>query len=1049
MNISELAVKRPVTVVMLVAAVLVLGFVSLSELSLDLLPDIEIPAAAVITTYEGAGPYEVENLVTRPIEEALSTVGNVKTISSRSERGRSTVVVQFNWGTNMDFALLDMREKLDRVAPYLPEDADAPMPLKFNPNESPILEAALYGDMPNHELRELAETRIKGRLERLDGVASVQVVGGREREIRVSLDPGKLRAYNIGLDQVVNALRAANINLPGGRVEEAGTEYILRTTGEYGTVDEIRDIVVSAGAVGVRRLGDIARVEDTFKDVTVLSRFNGRDSVGVYIQKEAEANTVKVAEMVKGELDRLSLSLPKGVHVAVVADNSSLVREAIDAVTSNASSGGILAIAVLLAVLQNLGATLIVAVSIPISIIVTFVLIYFNKMTLNLMSLGGLALGVGMLVDNSIVVLENVFRRVELGEAPLVASVKGTNEVGMAIAASTLTTVAVFLPVVFIHGVASEIFTDLALTVTFSLLASLVVATTLVPMLASRLVRGHAPGAEPGGAIRIRRDGSSNWAARVWEAFKNAMNVVPRALDQVSDAYARGLTWAAGRRGAVLGAAFAVFAASLLLFPLIGREFLPSVDEGIISVDVALRPGDVLEATDKVVTGLEQDISGLPFVEAAMSQVGSEGRPEEATITVKLVPLEERSVSTAQAAEEIRRISSRHAGAEIRVSPVGVFGGGVLGVPLQIQLRADDRELLRKWAPTVAEVVAKVEGTRDVRTSLEKARPELDVKVDKRKASTYGLSVYQVASAVRTSVSGQTATKYRTGGTEVDIVVRLDPNSVTGIRGLEDIPISTPLGATIPLKDVADVVPGTSPDVVERSEQVNAVSVTSELVGRDLGAVIKDCREAIGRLSLPDEIDVSYEGDNKWMDEAMADLSRALVLAVFLVYVILASQFESLWQPLAILFSIPLALIGVLWALAATGHTLNVASMIGVIMLAGIVVNNAIVLIDRVNQNRSAGMDRFEAIREAGKTRLRPIFMTTSTTVLGLIPLALGIGAGAELEAPIAVTVIGGLTLSTLLTLFVVPLMYTLMEDALASAQRFISRVISGNASTR
>lgn len=1047
MNISELAVKRPVTVVMLVAAVLVLGFVSLSELSLDLLPDIEIPAAAVVTTYEGAGPYEVESLVTRPIEEALSTVGNVKTIFSRSERGRSTVVVQFNWGTNMDFALLDMREKLDRVAPYLPEDADAPMPLKFNPNESPILEAALYGDMPSHELRKLAETRIKGRLERLDGVASVQVVGGREREIRVSLDPGKLRAYNIGLDQVVNALRAANINLPGGRVEEGGTEYILRTTGEYETVDEIRDIVVSAGPAGVRRLGDIARVEDTFKDVTILSRFNGRESVGVYIQKEAEANTVKVAEMVKNELDKLSSSLPKGVHVTVVSDNSAFVREAIDAVTSNATSGGILAVAVLLAVLQNLGATFIVAVSIPISIIVTFVLIYFNKMTLNLMSLGGLALGVGMLVDNSIVVLENVFRRVELGEAPRVAAVKGANEVAMAIAASTLTTVAVFLPVVFIHGVASEIFTDLALTVTFSLMASLVVAMTLVPMLASRLVGGRATGAERASASA--RASASSWTARVLDPLRKAMAVVPRTLDQVSDAYARALTWAAGHRGAVLGAAFAVFAASLLLLPVIGREFLPSMDEGVISVDVALRPGDVLEATDRVVTGLERDISGIPYVESVMSQVGSEGRPEEASITVKLVPLSERSVSTAEAAEEIRRLASRYAGAEIRVSPASVFAGGVLGVPLQVQLRADDRELLRKWAPAVAEAVAKVEGTRDVKTSLQKARPELDVKVNKRKASMYGLSVYQVASAVRTSVSGQVATRYRTGGTEVDIVVRLDPDSVAGVSALEEIPISTPLGAIIPLKDVADVVPGTSPDVVERADQASAVSVTSQLVGRDLGAVVKDCDEAIRRLGLPEEIDVSYEGDNKWMDEAMADLSKALVLAIFLVYVILAAQFESLWQPLAILFSIPLAFIGVLWALAATGHTLNVASMIGVIMLAGIVVNNAIVLVDRVNQNRSGGMDRFEAIREAGKTRLRPIFMTTSTTVLGLIPLALGIGAGAELEAPIAVTVIGGLTLSTLLTLFVVPLMYTLMEDALTSAQRFVSRVMSGGASAR
>jgi len=1026
-NISQIAVRRPVTVVMIVVGIIVMGFVALSRLSVDLLPDIEIPAAAVITTYEGAGPYEVENLVTRPVEEALATVANVTAISSQSERGRSTVVVEFAWGTDMDFALLDMRERLDMVKPFLPEDADSPRPLKFNPNDSPIFEAALSGDRTGHELREIASTRIKNQLERLNGVAAVDIVGGREREIRISLDPGKLKAYGISLDQVANALRASNINLPGGRITEGSREYTIRTEGEYETVDEIRDVVVTAGAAGVRKLKDIARVEDTFKESLVLTRVNGQESVGILVRKEAKANTVEVAELVKSELRKLSAVLGDDLRITFVADNSTFVRSAIDTVTSNAIAGGLLAVVVLLVFLQSVGTTLIISLAIPISIIATFMLIYFNDMTLNMMSLGGLALGTGMLVDNAIVVLENIFRRSESGEKPVDAAVNGASQVSMAITASTLTTVAVFLPVVFIEGIASEIFTDLSITVTFSLLSSLVVSLTLIPMLGSRF--GTRVSTPPAG------DEST--------AGKRA-NFIVRLLDTLSHRYSQVLARALRHRWIPLTGAFAVLLSTLPVIGMVGQEFLPSVDEGTISIRLNLETGTVLSETDKVVAELERKIGELDYVDTVLSQVGSESRGEVARLTVKMVPFEERSVSTEQAMEDIRRLARAYPEAEAKVSPVDSVTGGMSGAPLQIELRAADRDLLENAVTRVAAAVEGVEGIRDVETSIEDARPELEVKVKREKASTYGLAVYQVASAVRASVNGEVATRYRTGGDEIDVVVKLDDGIINDPDSMGQIPISTPYGTIIPLKEIASVIPCVSPDIIQRSDQERMVSVSAEISGRDLGSVIRDCEQVISDINLNPEIDVLFTGDNKWMVDAMSDLSQALVLAVFLVYVILASQFESFWQPLAILLSIPLAFVGVIWVLAATGHTLNVASFIGVIMLAGIVVNNAIVLIDYVNQNRRRGMTRDEAVEEAGRTRFRPILMTTTTTVLGLTPLAIGIGPGAELEQPIAITVIGGLSLSTLLTLFVIPLMYTLLDDMITRVREVYSEKAPG-----
>lgn len=1012
MSLPQLAVKRPVTIVMLVLIVLLLGFVSFNHLYMELLPDLEIPVATVITDYTGAGPQEIENLVTRPIEEVLSTVGSIESVISRSERDQSLVIIQFDWGTDMDFALLEVREKIDIIKPYLPEDAKTPRVFRFNPNAFPIVEIGLFGDLPSHELRHIAETQIKNRLERIDGVASVEVVGGREREIHVRLDPGKMQAYNIGLDRVVQALAAANLNLTGGQVQQGSREYLVRIEGLYNSVSEIEDVVIMASAAGVRRIKDIATVEDSFKQVKELSRVNGRENVSLLINKEARANTVDVARKVQEAVASLQDMYAGQCQLSIVTDNSVFIEMSVDTVTSNAVVGGILAVLVLLLFLRNIGTTLIISVAIPISIIATFTLIYFNNMTLNLMSLGGLALGIGMLVDNAIVVIENIYRHVSEDSTPRVAAVKGTEQVSMAITASTLTTLAVFLPVVFIKGIASEIFTDLSLTITFSLASSLLVSLTLVPMLASRLLR-TTPHTDKAGGF--------------WSIITGFL---PRVIKVGSEKYARSLERLLKRRWMVVSIAVVLLLVSLGVFRTIGREFLPQMDEGTVLLQIQMPKGTTLEETNLVVMELERDLMNLEYITTVFAQVGSNVGGDNAKISAQLVPHDKRKITTAMAMEDIRLIAKDYPQAEITVAGVPVFGDmGIGETPFKVNLQGDDLDQLEDYALVLAEHLQEIRGLRDIRTSIEEPRIEAQVQVKRDKASTYGLSIYQIAASIRTAIHGQVATRYRSDGREIDVLVKLEDQPELGLGAIGNVPISTPLGTTVLLKEVADMNMVESVDRIDRQDQSRQISVQAQVANRSLSNIVAEAEKIIAELELPNEIDVVFGGDTQWMNEALGDLAKSLVLAVCLVYMIIASQFESLWQPLVILLSIPFAFVGVAWALFLTGKTINISSMIGVILLAGIVVNNGIVLIDYINQLRQEGHTREAAVILAGKTRLRPILMTTLTTVLGLLPLAVKTGAGGELESPMAIVAIGGLTVSTLLTLFLIPTMYTIMDD--------------------
>lgn len=1013
MNLAGFSIKRPIATLMIISIVVVLGFISLTRLGIDLFPDFSFPGAVVITQYKGVASHEMENLITKPLEQMLSTMSNVKNIQSFSSEGNSTIVVEFNWGTDMDIAAQDMREKVDFAKPFLPSDAQAPMVVKFDPSMMPIMQIALYGGNNIVQLKNIAEDTIVNRLLRLEGVASVDVLGGLEREIVIRVDPDKLSLYGLSMPQISSKLQLENLNLPGGSIQQGQKEYIIRTEAEFKDISEIEDLSISLPDGGIVSLKDIAKIEDTYKDVSTISRYNGKPSIALMIQKQSNDNTVKVAERVNKEMAKLKREIPMEIGYEAVLDQADFIKVSIDNVKNNAVFGGIIAILVIYLFLRNLRSTLIIALSIPISIITTFVLIYFNNLTLNIMSLGGLALGVGMLVDNSIVVLENIFRRWQEGEETTQAAIKGANEVALAVTASTLTTVAVFLPIVFIQGITAQFFKELALTVTFSLLSSLVVSLTIVPLLSSKLITRQ-------------------------KQKERAFDKFTKLYEKVEHKYGRLLNWSLVHRKVVIITSILLFVFSITLIPMVGAEFMSPSDAGSINISVKMPDGTNLSETDRFVGDLLGKIQAIPEIEGILESVGSGfgmsstgSNSSVASLIVNLKPLSQRQRSSQEVAEEIRSLTENMVGAEIGVKAASSmdFGGGGSLKPISIGIKGDDMEKLKEISREVVAVVKSIPGTREVESSLERGRPELVIKVDRQKATLYGLSSSQIAQMVNTAVSGSVATKYKIDGDEVDVVIKSDENLVDDIYKINNLLIPSPSGALITLGDVAKVDKTTGPVTIVRDNQVREVTISGEIYGKATGTVNREIQQKLTQLNIPEGYSIEMGGEQEQMMEAFQDLILAFLLAVVLVYMVMAAQFESLKQPFVVMFTVPLSLIGVLLALFITRRRINITSLIGIIMLAGIVVNNAIVLVDFINQLREKGIPRNEAIIKAGPMRLRAILMTTLTTILGLVPLALGLGEGGELMAPMATAVIGGLTLSTLLTLVVIPVVYTIFED--------------------
>jgi HAE1 family hydrophobic/amphiphilic exporter-1 len=1021
MNLSSFSVKRPIFTTMVTLIVVILGAVSLSRLQIDMLPNIELPTLSIRTDYEGASPEVMERLVTQIIEEIVATVPGVEEITSSSSEGRSRVRVSFVWGTEIDTAAIDVQGKLEDEINELPDDIVRPRIRKFDIASFPVVLLGISSNLDPVELTELIEVQIRYRFARIPGVAQVDVWGGFNREVRIELDPDRIKAVGLPLERVLEAIRNANLDLPTGKIEQGRYEVTLRAPSEFSNLDQIRDTVITRRDGAVITLGQIADVKDTYEKLTRIVRVNGGRGVRVAIRKQANANTVEVSKRILAEIEAVNRAYPQ-IKVVPVINQGNLIERSIANVARSVLYGGGLAVVVLLFFLRNIRSTIVISLSIPISIVATFALVFFGGFTLNLMTLGGLALGVGMMVDSSIVVLENIFRRrSENGEAPEKASVEGAREVGPAIIASTITTLVIFLPLVFVRGVSGILFKELAYVIIFALICSLVVALSLVPMLASRLLTARPQ------ALEAAVSRKNRWAAAATAIFTGLEN-----------AYLDLLRWVLGHRLVTVLTAAAVLGASLLLLPLIGTEFLPPSDEGEVRINGKMEIGTRLELVDRQTRIMERIVQpAVPEAVASVVSVGASGwradAGSEGEIRMSLQPAAQRERSNVEIAKDLRRrLDGRVPGMEIRVrAPQGQFLldrllGGDEG--LTIEIRGYALATLDALAANVARLIVDVPGITDVQTSLEAGIPQQEIRVNRDKVADLGLSVRDVTQLLQTAVAGSKAGEYRAGGNSYRILVQLKDAEKRSLNEILNLTLTTASGEKVVLRNLVTTEAGRGPVLIDRKDQQRRVTVRANIAGRDLGSVASEVQAVLDEIPRPVGYDLMVAGNFEEQQKASRELMISLVLALVLVYMVLACQYESLRDPLVVMFSVPLAAVGVLTTLFITTTTLNVQSYIGCIMLGGIVVNNAILLVDQAGRLVRDGMPTRDALTEAGRRRLRPIMMTTLTTILGLLPLALGIGEGSDAQAPLARAVVGGLTGSTLITLVLIPVVYSVFH---------------------
>jgi HAE1 family hydrophobic/amphiphilic exporter-1 len=1250
---------RPVAILMVVIGVCVFGYISYQQLPLNLMPDISYPSLTVRTEYAGTAPEEVETTISRPIEQALGVVDNLVSLQSISKAGQSDIILEFTWDTEMNQATSDVREKLDQV--FLPEEVKRPLILRYDPTLDPIMRLGLFGDRSLFYLRYLGEEDIKRRLETIDGVAAVKVKGGLEEEIRVELNEQQITLIGIDIQQVRNRLAQENINLAGGNLKEGQTEYIVRTLNEFKEVAEIQEVVIGNWNGREIKIRDVADVRRTNKEREIITRINGEESVEIEIYKEADANIVSVAKLVtdivfgteeqqvfvrqlkekekepkkeeaksgsgmnkgggseemlkKAMTDYIAYSLPKGIMIDRLSDQSVFIENAVNEVKSTAIIGGILAVIVLFIFLRNFIVTIIVGISIPISVVATFAPMKIFDVSLNIMSLGGLALGIGMLVDNSIVVLESISRCREEGDTMLQATIRGAGEVGGAVFASTLTTVAVFFPIVFVQGVAGQIFGDMSLTIVFSLLASLAVALFLIPMLSSRESTKFIAGAQlkvllsnnllnyssekdirtlttqtledisrrkwsvqalnlilktsgfmllgllktcsallitllkfltlplilllmPVFALLTKTGLLSfkisevvfNYAHKrdfwgityfreIWPDYLNnkslhtfyddlkntfkrfsgksllqkilrililpvlfvffifkyifqiaaeiffrighfiitSLSLIIKWLYLVfmliftppsrfiislfnwsygwlEATYPRLLGWSLNNRGIVLGSMTVLFLFSVFFIgPRIGSELIPEVHQGEFNLELTYPVGTPAETTDERVGPIQDFITGLEGVNKVATVVGIDKqestKTDEGENTAKLTVSLKRASSVISEEErligQIREHMQDYSGVQSKISRPTLFS---FKTPIEVEIRGFNLLNLQSVAREVEERLAQIPGLFDVKASIQRGNPEVQIIYNRLLLSRYGLNILEVASIVRNKVRGDVATEFKEEDRKIDVLVRLREEDKETIDNLRRLVINPGAPIAMPLEAVAEIRVNEGPSEIRRIDQQRTAVISANVSGRDLGGVSQEIFNILRTVEMPEDFTFDITGQNKEMETSLNSLMLALALAVFLVYIVMASQFESILHPFIIIFTIPLAIIGVLIFLYLFDIPASVVVFLGGIMLAGIVVNNAIILVDYINQLRGRGMEKIEAIITAGRVRLRPIMMTTATTVLGLLPMALGMGDGAEIRTPMAITVIIGLTTSTILTLVVIPTMYSVMD---------------------
>jgi HAE1 family hydrophobic/amphiphilic exporter-1 len=1113
MNIVDFAIRRRVTIAMATVAITLLGMISLSRLKVNLLPDLSYPTLTIRTELPGAAPAEIENLISRPIEEAAGVVRNVRSVRSVSRSGQSDVVIEFSWGTDMDFAGIEVRERLDLL--WLPLEATRPLLLRFDPSSEPVMRLAFVDEAStsntagaNHEerlkfLRRFADDRIKPEIESVEGSAAVKVSGGFEDEVQVYVDQQRLAQLRLSIEDVARRIGAENVNLSGGRLEQGTQRFLVRTVNEFDTLDDMANAVIANVDDQPVYLKDVARVVRGYKDRTAITRLNGAECIELAIYKEGDANTVQMANGITRKLESLQKTLPSGTKLSPVYDQSKFIANAVSDVKDAAILGGLLSILVLYFFLRDAWATIVTGIVIPVTVVGIFVMMYAFDLTLNVMSLGGIALSVGMLIDNSVVILEAIARRKEQGLSTVDAAREGTAEVATAVTASTLTSVAVFFPMVFVSGIAGQLFRDQALTVTFAQLISLMVGITLVPMLTAWRARlgepreeAAADAGEPretlgslrryaramysnlfvGALVRAReatdpvKPGARSivsgprfifgwlahalawlfrlvftWSVRVLRLVFGLLGkifavllspfvwLIQKCYAFLDARYPGLLAWALERRAIVLGTAVALLAITALILPRLGTELIPQLSQGEFTVKMRLPAGSPLETTDRQVIAIHNAARDIPNLDSAYGVAGTGNRLDAnpvdsgentGNLDVKLkAPIDKDGEE--QAMQRLRENLGEIPGAQYEFARPSLL---TLSTPVEVVLAGYDLDRLSLAANSVRERMEQSGAFKDIRSSIEGGHPEIQILFDQERASQLGLAVRDIADRVVSNVRGSVATRYRLQEKKIDVLVRSVDTRAASIEEVRNLVVNPGSERPVPLSAVAEVRLATGPAEIRRANQERVAVISAAPADGDLGEATARAQEILAQTTLPVGILGSVTGQSEEMTESFRSLGLAFALAVFLVYLVMASQFESLLHPFVILFTIPMGLIGSIWGLYVTGTTINSVALIGLIMLAGIVVNNAIVLIDAINQARERGLEKLEAIKVAGRTRLRPILITSVSTIIGLIPMAIGIGEGAEIRRPMAITVIAGTLVATFLTLIVIPVLYAVLD---------------------
>ncbi|MBI4721048.1 MAG: efflux RND transporter permease subunit [Chitinivibrionia bacterium] len=1013
MFLARMSVRKPVLTTMFVLSFVVLGFFSWRRLVIDLMPEVEFPFVIVTTIYPGAGPGEVETQITKEIEDAVSTIANLKNLESISQESYSLVVMEFELGVDVDIVAIEVKDKVDAIVAGFPEDAEPPIVQKFDINAQPIINLAISSPRPLNEVYETTKNVVKDHFSRVEGVATVDIVGGREREIQVAVDKRLMKAYGLSLPQIVGAIGAENLNVPAGRITEERKEYTLRLLGEFDDLEGMRKIRIPLKDNGSIALENVAEVYDGFKDRRDLSRFNGQPTVKVAIQKRSGANAVKASEGIYQAIEELKEILPPDYVITVAQDASQFIKDAVKDVTQNIFLGILLTTILLYLFLHSFRVTTIAAVAMPTSVIATFLLIDFAGFTLNILTLMALGITVGILVTNAIIVLENIIRYLDMGKPADEAAIEGTTEIAVAVIASTMTNIVVFTPIAFMSGIVGRFFYQFGLTVVFATLFSLLVSFTLTPLMASKLFRGYKP--KVAGETKRRRIAFLERFEQGWENFYN----------EIERMYRESLKWAIKHRARVLIATTLILFFSVFLFRFVGGEFMPVMDEGFITISVEMPPGSNLNETDRVLTEIEAILEKLPETVSILTSAGGPNQGvEDGTIILKVVPKKERAMGIQDLANSLNPKLSSIPDATIRLSISGGEEGG--DADIQLNLTGPDMAVIETLSQELYDSVATVRGLSGLKSSLEADKPEVTFIPDRMELDHFSMNSAVVAMALRSGYEGDIASRYRIEDDEYDIRVRYRESDRDRVNDF----LSTEIASgdyVVPITQLGEIRMGTSQQQILRKDREKLVRVSANVGSGTLNELVAEIRKKASAMEFPPGYRLHYGGMVEFQEESFASIFQALFLAILLTYMVLAATLESFKHPFTIMATLPLGLVGTSFSLFLTGQTINIFSLMAVVMLVGIVVNNAILLLDYTSVLRQRGMNRREALFEACPVRLRPIIISNLAIAIGMLPQALG-GAGSEFRAVMAIVTMGGVLVSAVFTMYAIPVIYDLFD---------------------